>query len=87
VDVSLANAGDHLTLAVTDQGPGIPPEIQKNLFEPGRSTRPGGTGLGLAISHLLARQLGGDLALTNSGAGGATFQLRLPLADHPAAHA
>jgi signal transduction histidine kinase len=79
VDVSLANAGDHLTLAVTDQGPGIPPEIQKNLFEPGRSTRPGGTGLGLAISHLLARQLGGDLALTSSDSAGATFQLRLPL--------
>ena len=79
VDVSLVNGDGHLTLAVADQGPGIPEEIQKRLFEPGRSTRPGGTGLGLAISHLLARQLGGELALARSGTDGATFQLRLPL--------
>jgi signal transduction histidine kinase len=79
VDVSLVNGDGHLTLAVADQGPGIPEEIQKRLFEPGRSTRPGGTGLGLAISHLLARQLGGELALARSTPDGATFQLRLPL--------
>ena len=79
VDVSLVNGDGHLTLAVADQGPGIPPEIQQRLFEPGRSTRPGGTGLGLAISHLLARQLGGELALAHSSREGATFQLRLPL--------
>lgn len=79
VDVSLVNGDGHLTLAVADQGPGIPPEIQQRLFEPGRSTRPGGTGLGLAISHLLARQLGGELALAHSSRDGATFQLRLPL--------
>jgi signal transduction histidine kinase len=79
VDVSLVNGDGHLTLAVADQGPGIPAEIQQRLFEPGRSTRPGGTGLGLAISHLLARQLGGELALARSSQEGATFQLRLPL--------
>ena len=79
VDVSLVKAGGHLTLAVADQGPGIPEEIQHRLFEPGRSTKPGGTGLGLAISHLLARQLGGELALAQSGATGTTFHLRVPL--------
>jgi len=47
--------------------------------EPGRSTKPGGTGLGLAISHLLARQLGGELALASSSSAGTKFQLRLPL--------
>ncbi|WP_138223276.1 sensor histidine kinase [Nibricoccus aquaticus] len=80
IDVSLIKGEGLLTLAVADQGPGIPPEIQTRLFEPGRSTRPGGTGLGLAISHLLARQLGGELALAHSSPNGATFQLRLPLA-------
>ncbi len=79
IDVSLENGDGHLTLAVADQGPGIPPEIRERLFEPGRSTRPGGTGLGLAISHLLARQLGGELSLAYSGSDGAVFQLRLPL--------
>ena len=79
VEVSLVNGDGHLTLAVADQGPGIPEEIQQRLFEPGRSTKPGGTGLGLAISHLLARQLGGELALARSSPDGAIFQLRLPL--------
>ena len=79
VDVSLVNGDGHLTLAVEDQGPGIPQEIRSHLFEPGRSTKPGGTGLGLAISHLLARQLGGELALARSSADGTTFSLRLPL--------
>ena len=79
VAVTLVNGDGHLTLAVADEGPGIPPEIEMRLFEPGRSTRPGGTGLGLAISHLLARQLGGELALARSSSAGATFQLRLPL--------
>ena len=79
VEVTLVNGDGHLTLAVADEGPGIPEEIQARLFEPGRSTRPGGPGLGLAISHLLARQLGGELALARSTSAGATFQLRLPL--------
>lgn len=78
VVVSLCERGDTLHLVVTDQGSGIPPEIQARLFEPGQTSKPSGTGLGLAISHLLARQIGGDLELAKTGSQGTTFTVSLP---------
>jgi len=66
VDVDLSNSGNRFTIIVTDQGGGIPDPIRANLFQPGRSTKPGGTGLGLAISRLLARQIGAELTLTHT---------------------
>ena len=38
-------------LRVTDQGPGIPPEIRNRLFDPFFTTKPGGSGLGLSVVH------------------------------------
>lgn len=66
------------TLSVGDTGPGICAEMRACLFQPGRSGRAGGTGLGLAISQLLARQLGGELALVHTGPGGTLFRLSGP---------
>lgn len=65
-------------LRVHDRGPGVPAEIRSRLFQPGRSTKAGGTGLGLAISHLLARQIGAELTLRETGATGTTFEVELP---------
>ena len=79
VGVSFRNGGGALTLTVTDEGGGIPPEVRPHLFEPGHSGRPGGSGLGLAISRLLARQIGATLALDSTGPGGTTFSLTVPL--------
>jgi signal transduction histidine kinase len=79
VRVSLRNLDGFVTLVVADQGPGIPAEIRAHLFKPGRSSRPGGSGLGLAISQLLARQIGGELALEATGPEGTTFCLKTPL--------
>jgi signal transduction histidine kinase len=55
--------------------------MQKHLFKPGRSGRPGGTGLGLALSQLLARQIGAEMVLLSTGAGGTTFRVTLPHKD------
>ncbi|HVW22435.1 MAG TPA: sensor histidine kinase [Opitutaceae bacterium] len=79
VDAHLLRTGDALVLTVADQGPGIAPEVQARLFEPGASGRPGGTGLGLAISQLLARQIGASLALALTGPQGTRFRLTLTL--------
>lgn len=70
----------HRGSLVSDQGAGIPDAIRNNLFKPGRTTKPGGTGLGLAISQLLARQIGAELTLAQTGPTGTTFKLKLPLA-------
>jgi signal transduction histidine kinase len=79
VDVALGNSDGHFSIVVTDQGTGIPDPIRANLFQPGRSTKPGGTGLGLAISQLLARQIGAELSLAQTSPAGTTFKLTVPL--------
>lgn len=64
---------------VRDTGPGLPPKARENLFTPFQGgVRKGGSGLGLAISQELVRGHGGDLALTETGPQGTTFEIRLP---------
>jgi signal transduction histidine kinase len=77
VRVNLDQVDDGLQLTVKDEGSGIPEEVQARLFQPGRSSKAGGTGLGLAISHLLALEIGADLALVRTGGTGTTFSVTL----------
>jgi signal transduction histidine kinase len=73
-------AADRVALSVTDDGPGIEPELIEKVQEPFFSTKPGGTGLGLAICRSLAWQYGGSLALSSSAGGGTRVEVQLPLA-------
>lgn len=71
---------------LSDNGPGIPAEALKHLFEPfARKGRAGGTGLGLAIARELARGHGGDVVLLRSGAEGTTFRITIPDTQVPVA--
>jgi signal transduction histidine kinase len=82
IRVSATVAADQALLTIADNGPGIPERMAERLFQPfSGSQRPEGSGLGLAISRELARGHGGDLELAESGPTGATFLLRLPLAQ------
>ena len=67
-------------LDVSDDGPGVPAELRRTIFEPYVTTRPigEGMGLGLAISKKILLDHGGDLDLVSSSRG-ATFRLTLPL--------
>ena len=68
-------------LGVFDEGPGIPPGEEQQVFERfrrGRSDRPG-TGLGLAIVETLARRWGGSASIRNRETGGAHAELLLPV--------
>ena len=69
-----------MEVAVHDNGPGIPPEVEGHLFEPFFTTKPPdeGTGLGLAIAYDLVRQHGGRIAVKRSPLGGACFRVVLP---------
>jgi C4-dicarboxylate-specific signal transduction histidine kinase len=77
----LADAGIAV-LRVSDDGPGIAPEIAQHLFEPFSTTKPAGkgTGLGLAVTHTIVEALGGSISAGNGEAAGAWFEVRLPLA-------
>lgn len=70
-----------ITLSVQDTGPGVPDTLAEKIFAPfeqapGSASR-GGAGLGLYISRELARRMGGDLRLAQSGGQGALFELSL----------
>jgi signal transduction histidine kinase len=70
-------------LRVTDTGKGIPPEVQKRLFDPFFSTKEGGTGLGLAIAARIVEKHGGLLRYQTELDQGTTFEIVLPrLDDH-----
>jgi two-component system sensor histidine kinase DctS len=78
VDVVVAARRSSAQVRIEDNGPGIPPEVAKELFEPFVSTKPEGSGLGLSISKSIAEAQGGSLALARSGPTGAGLVLRLP---------
>lgn len=70
---------DGAALSVADTGPGLPEQARTNLFKPfAGSTRRDGTGLGLALSRDLARAMGGDLVLGETGETGTRFVIVLP---------
>lgn len=71
---------DWFAIRIADNGPGIPADLQKNLFDPFVTTKETGTGLGLSICHRIALAHGGTLTARNRKYGGAEFTLSLPLA-------
>lgn len=70
---------DEIQVAVADEGPGIPAEMQARIFEPFFTTRSQGTGLGLPIALGVARAHGGSLQVSSEPGSGAEFVLRLPV--------
>src|SRR5205807_1344449 len=79
--------GEAATLIVEDDGPGIPPEIERRVFE--RFVRGGGdggrgSGLGLAIVRAVAELHGGSVALERPANGtGTRFVIRIPIEGPP----
>lgn len=83
--ISLLREGDRIQIRVSDNGPGIPPDLAKKIFEPFITSshdpsRPG-TGLGLAICRDIARNHQGEIKVRSRLGRGTTFIITLPVAS------
>jgi K+-sensing histidine kinase KdpD len=86
IEITVALAGENLEIHVRDHGPGIPPNLERLIFDKfyrSPNSPAGGTGLGLAIARGLLRALQGDITVQNHPTGGADFTLRLPVTTRP----
>jgi CheY-like chemotaxis protein len=83
---------DGVEITISDDGPGIPEEAQRQVFEPFFTTKAEGegTGLGLSISQGIVKEHGGRIMLSSEEGKGSTFTVQLPLSTRsviPPAHA
>jgi heavy metal sensor kinase len=85
IDVDVEREGESAVLAVSDQGPGIPDEHRRRIFDrfyridEARSRELGGSGLGLAIAKWAVEISGGRISVGGSAAG-SIFKIALPAA-------
>ena len=92
IELTARRDGDEALLEVLDDGPGIPADMEDQVFDrfvrgdgPADTAGGGGSGLGLAIVRAVAESHGGSVSAGRSAYGGARFSVRLPLEQVPAA--
>jgi signal transduction histidine kinase len=73
-------AGDTATLRVVDDGPGVPREIRRTLFQPGITTKRGGWGIGLALARRVIEDGHQGVLSLEPTSRGTTLLMRFPLA-------
>ena len=90
VELTARCDGDEALLEVLDDGPGIPADMEDQVFDrfvrgegPSDTAGGGGSGLGLAIVRAVAESHGGSVSASRSTYGGARFSVRLPLEQAP----
>ena len=84
VEVTASRENRQVVVCITDNGAGIPAQIQKQIFDPFFTTKPmgQGTGLGLDIVRRLVRHNDGEISV-ESQPGRTQFRVVLPLAGPP----
>jgi len=75
---------EFVLIRIRDNGPGIPPKIQKEIFDPFSSTQGSDRGMGLAIAYTIARNYGGSIRIRSRPPPGASVFVILPVGKHAA---
>jgi signal transduction histidine kinase/ActR/RegA family two-component response regulator len=87
IEVTLGRIEQRVYLQIRDHGPGIPPEVMKDMFNAFVTSKPNHAGLGLASSFASMKHFGGQLSARNLPDGGACFDLTFVGAEPSAAEA
>jgi two-component system NtrC family sensor kinase len=82
VEISYGSSGGFVTLSISDNGPGIPPEVLPKVFDPFFTTKEvgQGVGLGLAMSHVIMEECNGGIDVASDMGSGTTVVLQIPAA-------
>jgi signal transduction histidine kinase len=84
IDVTTATGAEgDVLVRIKDNGPGIPEDLRRKIFEVFYSTRGGGTGLGLPIAQRIMETHGGWIEVESEVGVGSTFILHIPRAPRP----
>ncbi len=79
--IRAVSKGGDIEIEVADSGPGIPPQLRPQLFQPFATYgKKNGSGLGLALSRQAVLDHGGDIRVEDRAPPGAIFYIRLPKA-------
>ncbi|HSI95114.1 MAG: ATP-binding protein [Methylophilaceae bacterium] len=81
IHVKITSENGMVRLAISDNGPGFPPELIARAFEPYVTTKRHGTGLGLAIVKKIVEEHRGNIKIENQPQGGAVVSLLLPVKE------
>jgi signal transduction histidine kinase len=68
-----------ITIRITDNGTGIPEEMESKIFSPNFTTKTSGTGLGLAMSKGIVEQCKGEIWFRTTAGEGTSFYVKIPL--------
>ncbi|HVW10213.1 MAG TPA: ATP-binding protein [Bryobacteraceae bacterium] len=79
VHIAVSHQNDNCAIAVTDNGPGMPENVQERIFEPYFTTKASGSGIGLAVTRRALELHGGGIRVRSSPGEGTTMVLSFPV--------
>lgn len=79
LSIELKNDGGQVQISVRDTGPGIPEDVQRNIYDMSFTTKSGGSGVGLFVANSVVQSYGGLIHIDSSPGNGTCFHVFLPI--------